>query len=169
MDDIDHLIDRLLGDQDTESEFGRVRSYRLCVRFAEEALAKDRRCNAFLLRAAERLGQAPMALPVVFNRVALPEAARACFYIHEDDGPVLVGNRDGLRYLAALLAELAEAPVPGESIYLDPDFEPFVGDSDGLLVYAENEDWFAALDDGREDELAAEWEAEVTARIMNPA
>ena len=167
MEEVDHLIERLLAGQETESELGRVRAYRLCVRYAEEQLSTSHVCNLFLLRAAERLGQAPMAVPVVHNRVPLPEGARLCFYYHEDEGATLVGNHDGLSYLSSLCRELAMSPLPGENIVLDPNYEPFVGESDGLTIYCENEDWFDAAEQGTEDELVAQWEAEIESRIMN--
>src|ERR1035438_4894470 len=167
MDDVDKMIDRLLAGEETESEIGRVRAYRRCVRHAESELATEHVCNVFLLRAAERLGQTPMAIPVVHNIVPLPDDARLCLYYHEDEGPTLVGNPSGLRYLSDLIGELSESPLPGENVILDEGYAPWVGDSEGLTLYCENEEWFDAAEEGTEDELADAYSAEIEGRIVS--
>lgn len=166
MEDVDALIDRVLRGEETESELGRVRAYRRCVRYAEEKLYNAHVCNLFLLRAAERLGQPPLAVPVVLNRVPLEEGAKITFYYADDEGPVLVGNREGLRYLGRICTELADSPLPGENVVLDEGYAPFAGDSYGLTVYYEDEDWFAAAEEGLEGEFVANWEAEIQGRIV---
>jgi hypothetical protein len=166
-EEVQSLIDALLAGQETQSEIGRVRAYRTCLRYAEETLAADHLCNVFLLRAAEQLGQPPMAVPVTHNRVPLSAEARLCFYYHDEEGPVLVGNPEGLRYLGALLTDLADAPLPGEHIELEEECPPMVSESYGLTMYRENEEWFEAAEAGMEDELVAEWESELGGRIMS--
>ncbi|NUQ01956.1 MAG: hypothetical protein HUU35_19085 [Armatimonadetes bacterium] len=165
MDDVDALIKRVLRDQETESELGRVRAYRRCIRYAEDELYADHICNLFLLRAAERLGQPPVAVPVVLNRVPLAENAKVTFYYDDDEGPVLVGNREGLDYLGSICSELADSPLPGENVVLDEGYAPFLGESYGLTVYYEDEEWFAALEAGDQEELG-EWESEILGRIV---
>jgi hypothetical protein len=165
MRSVEQILDELLADEDTDSEIGRLRAYRRCVLYAEDNLAAHLQCNLFLNAAAERLGQPPVALPIIHNRV-LPEGdARLCFYYHDDDGPVMVGNREGLAYLGKLLTELAQAPPP-ENVVLPEDFEIFVADSYGLVAYHETPDWFAAAEEGQEDELVAGWEEELQSRIL---
>lgn len=166
MDEVEALIERLLAGNEIESELGRVRAYRKCVRHAETELYNSHLCNVFLLRAAERLGQPPMAVPVVHNRVPLPEDASLCFYYHDEEGPVLVGNPAGLDYLGDLLKELAQSPLPGENLVLEEGYPPFVGDSMGLSLYRESEEWFDAAGEGLEDEFVGAWEAELDGRIM---
>lgn len=166
MDEVDKLLDEVLGDEDTESEFGRARAYRRCVRFAEENLAFDHRCNLFLAQAAERLGQLPLAMPIVQNRVQPAPDAALSFFFHEEEGGVLVGNQAGLAYLGRLCGELAQAMLPGENVVLEPDEPCMVGDCERLVLYHESEEWFEAAELGQEDELVGEWEAELESRIV---
>ena len=165
MQSVDQILTELLSGEDTDSELGRVRAYRLCVRYAEAELATDLQCNVFLNEAADRLGQPPVALPVVHNRVQPATGAKLCFYYHDDDGPVMVGNRRGLAYLGKLFAELATAPPP-ENVVLPDDFHVFVADSYGLVAYHETADWFAAAEQGLEDELVTGWEEDLQSRIL---
>jgi len=165
MESVDALLAQLLHGEDVESEIGRVRAYRRCVRYAEENLFRDLRCNEFLQIAAERLGQPPIVLPIVHNRVVPALDGRLCFYYHEEDGPVMVGNRSGLDYLGRLLCDLAAAPAP-ENVVLPEDFPIFVADSYGLVVYHETEEWFDAAEEGLEEDLVAGWEEELQARIV---
>lgn len=166
MDEVEALIDRLLADCDLSSEFGRTRAYRLCLRHAEANLADSHQCNLFLYRAAQRLDQPAMALPVVHNRVPLPDDAKLMLYDHEEDGLLLVGNPGGLRYFGRLCAELAESRLPGENVVLDEGYAPLVGDSYGLTLFCEDEEWFQAAEEDRQDELVEAWEAELSGRII---
>ncbi len=165
MESVEELLAQVLAGEDTRSEIGRVRAYRRCVRYAEEHLNCDLRCNEFLQEAAERLGQPPIVLPVVHNRVPLALDGRLCFYYHDEDGPVMVGNSAGLDYLGRLLRDLADAPPP-ENVVLPEDLPVFVADSYGLVVYHETEAWFEAAEEGEEDDLVAGWEEELQARIV---
>ncbi len=167
MDDVDALIDDLLSGEETTSDFGRARAYKRCVRFAEEELAENHLCNLFLLRAAERLGQQPMAVPVVQNKVPMPASGRMCVYLSDDEGVVVVGNAAALRYLGRLCRELSKAPLPGENVVLFEGEEPFVGDSYGLTLYHEDEAWFEAAEQGLEDDFVEAWEAEIHGRILS--
>lgn len=167
MDDVDIWLAQVLSHEDADSEFGRVRAYRKCVRYAEEQLFDDHRCNLFLLRAAERLGQPPMAIDVVHHLVPLPDKARAMFYYSEEEGPVLVGNKHALRYFSKLLGELAKSRLPGENVILEEGVAPFLGDSYGLTIYCENEAWFDAVEEGTEEEYVGQWETELHGRIVS--
>lgn len=166
MEAVEELLLQVLAGEDTSSEIGRVRAYRRCVRYAEQHLADDLHCNVFLQLAAERLGQQPVVIPIVHNRVRPAPTARLCFYYHEIDGPTMVGNRAGLDYLGRVLRDLAKAPPP-ENIDLPEDFPIFVADSYGLIIYHETEEWFDAAEEGLEEELVADWEGELQARIMS--
>ncbi|MBI2301011.1 MAG: hypothetical protein HYU66_19030 [Armatimonadetes bacterium] len=164
-EEVDLLLNRVLADAETESEFGRRRAYRTCVQYAEKHLSTDHRCNLFLIQAAERLGQPPMVIPIVYNRVPLPPGAAVHFYYDDDEGPVLVGNSEGLHYVGDVCRELSQALVPGECVVIDEE-PPLVGDSYELTIYIEDEQWFEAAAEGREGELAEQWENEVERRIV---
>lgn len=166
MDDLSKMLDEVLSGQDTESEFGRARAYRTCVRFAEENLAYDLRCNLFLVEAAERLGQIPLAMSVVQNRVQpLPDAELSFFYDDEERG-VIVGNEAGLAYLGRLCLDLSLALLPGENVVFEPDDPWMVGECERLIIYHESEEWFAAAEQGLEGELVGDWEDELESRIV---
>lgn len=166
MDDVDTLIASLLEDCDLESDFGRTRAYRLCVRYAEQHLSDDHRCNLLLVRAAELLGQQPMALPVVENRVPLDLTSKLYVDQDDDEGITIIGNPQALRYLGRLCLELADAPVPGESVTLYEGEPPCYSDSYGLTLFCEDERWFELAGTDRQLELAADWELGLAGRIV---
>lgn len=166
MDDVDTLLESLLEGCDLESDFGRMRAYRLCVRYAEQHLFDDHRCNLLLVRAAEQLGQPAMALPVVENRVHLDETSKLYIDQDDDEGISIIGNPQALRYLGLLCLELADAPVPGESVTLYEGEPPCHSDSYGLTLFCEDERWFELAGTDREQELAADWEPGLAGRIV---
>jgi len=153
------LMETIITGCDLSREDGRREAYDRCVRFADEHLGRSLECNLFLAQAAERLGQARVMKDVVHALVPVPEGARLHLAYQPDCGPVLTGNGAGLKYLSELLATLAEAPLAGEHVHLEWNASPFSGDTYGLIVYRESEEWFEetgedwAESDEAEDEL----------------
>ena len=71
---------------------------------------------------------------------ALPDRARLHLTYFPESGPVLIGNRDGLRYLSDLCAVLAAAPepsasTPAEHTHLNVGKPPLFGSSYSLTLY----------------------------------
>lgn len=164
MDEVDALFEQVVNEEELQTELGRERAYRRCCKYAQQFLYRERICNLFLVRAAERLGQQPQALDVIYNRVLVPDDALLCSYLSDEEELVTVGNPAGLRYLAALCLELADAAVRPETVRLEPEEHPLIGDSYPLELFCERDDWF----EDPEDEMPAAWrDGELHGRILN--
>jgi hypothetical protein len=152
------LMETVITGCDLSNEQGRKEAYDRCVRYADEHLAQSLECNLFLAHAAERLGQTQVMKDVVHSLVPVPEGARLHLSYQPDYGPVLTGNSAGLKYLAELAGTLAQAPLAGEHVHLEWNEPPFNGDTYGLIIYREEEEWFeeAAEEFGEYDEDAEE-------------
>ena len=138
---------------DLNNEQGRKEAYDRCIRYADEHLGHSLECNLFLAEAAERLGQARVMKDVVRSIVPMPEGARLHLSYLPDCGPVLTGNAAGLKYLAELVATLAQAPLDGEHVHLEWNEVPFSGDTYGLIVYRESDEWFEEAAEDYEEGL----------------
>ena len=147
------LMETVITGCDLSNEPGRKEAYERCIRYADEHLGHSLECNLFLAEAAERLGQARVMKEVVRSIVPRPEGARLHLSYQPECGPVLTGNVAGLKYLAELTATLAQAPLDGEHVHLEWNEEPFSGDTYGLILYRESDEWF--------EEAAEEWAGEL--------
>jgi len=152
------LMETIITGCDLSNEQGRREAYERCVRYADEHLGQSLECNLFLAEAAERLGQTQVMKDVVHSIVPVPEGARLHLSYQPDYGPVLTGNPAGLKYLSELAETLAQAPLSGEHVHLDWNEPPFNGDTYGLVIYREGDEWFdeAAEDLGESEEEAEE-------------
>lgn len=139
----DKVIDKLAAGADLSRPEGREAAYEECIRYAELNLAGDLLCNVFLAHAATRLGANQVMRDVVREMVPLNGQALLHLGYDPQEGPVLTGNREGIRYLGDLLKVLAEAPLLGEHLHLYWDEPPFYGETTGLVVYLEDDDWFS--------------------------
>ena len=112
--DYSQILDELLVGADRDDEVSRKMAYNACLAYAEENLAGDFAANAFIALAAERLRQVRVHFGVIKSMVPMPDDARLHLRYAPQGGPVLTGNRDGLRYLSDLCAVLADAAPPRE-------------------------------------------------------
>lgn len=149
------LMETVITGCDLGSEEGRKEAYERCIRYAEEHLGRSLECNLFLAEAADRLGQTRVMKDVVRAMVPVPEDARLHLSYQPECGPVLTGNAAGLKYLAEVAETLARAPLDGEHVHLEWDEPPFSGDTYGLVIYRESDEWFAE-EAGAEKELEEE-------------
>ena len=154
------LLDGLLVGVDRGNDVSRKMGYNSCLTYARQELDTDPDVNQFIAMAAQRLGQVRVHLGVVKGMVPTPADARLHLRYAPQGGPVLTGNRTGLRYLSDLCASLADATVPDgqgpeEHVHLYENEPPMFGQSYGLTIYHSSEEWFdrhaIALDDAEAD------------------
>jgi|GEM_PF-317339 len=141
------LLDGLLVGVDMEEDVSRKMAYNSCLAYAQQELSGDPDVNQFIAMAAQRLGQVRVHLSVVKGMVPIPEDARLHLRYAPQGGPVLTGNKTGLRYLSDLCATLADAPLPGgkgpeEHVHLYENEPPMFGQSYGLTIYHSSGEWF---------------------------
>jgi hypothetical protein len=138
----DKVIEELTSGIDLTRTEGKNAAYQRCISYAETHLAGDMWCNAFLAHAAHKLGTEQVMRDVAREIVPLSESARVHIATDPQEGPVITANREGLRYLAELFRVLAQAPCTSEHAHLYWDEAPLSGETYGLVVYLEEEEWF---------------------------
>jgi len=136
------LIGELTSGFDLTFEMQRKGAYNRCYEYASEKLADSEQCNLFLAEAAQVLGQAPVRIDVIDPMAAPTGAERINVVSSGNYGIVLTGNRDGLSYLSRVMEFLSRSPIGNEYVYLRGDNPPMVGDTFGLTVYYEPDEWF---------------------------
>lgn len=137
---IKNLIEEFLADQEIRTADDRKRVYEAGIRFAEERLSSDPRCNAFLVALARRLELAPTYLPWVLGRHPIPEQAYLSLF-WDEQGSQLVGNREGLRYLARLCETLADSVSDADHLHTERGYE-LAPTSENLSLVLETNEWF---------------------------
>jgi hypothetical protein len=148
MMDYARVVESLIGEYDLSNETGRKKAYQRCEEYAERHLQARLEFNAFMAVVAERLGMAPMRRNDFRDSVGeVPEGAKLYLTYAPKVGPELTGNADGLRHLAALLAELAEQAVEHDHVHLDPGVVPMYGRTYPLTIYHEPDTWFGSLEE----------------------
>lgn len=154
----DRVIEELSTGMDLSRPEGREAAYAECIQYAEKQMAGDLKCNLFLAHAAAKLGASQVMRDVVREMVPLSDQALLHLGYDPVEGPVITGNREGLQYLSNLLKVLSQAPMLGEHAHLFWDEAPFYGETSGLAVYLEDDDWFvdSAFDyaNGEEDSVS---------------
>jgi hypothetical protein len=160
----DKVIEDLAAGIDLSGTEGRESAYQKCISYAETHMARDMWCNAFLAHAADKLGATQVSRDVAREIVPVSETAAVHIATDPQEGAVITANREGLRYLAELFRVLAEAPCSNEHAQLCWDEAPLTGETYGMVVYLEDDDWFErfALDyySSLEDEPPARRELE---------
>ncbi len=151
----DRLIEELTRGMDLSRPESKRKAYENCVVYAERNMRKDPMLNMFLSHAATRLGATPVTRDVTREIVPMPENARAHIAFDYNEGPALTANREGLRYLSELFEVLAGSPVMGDHLRLNWDETPLWGETYGLTVYIEEDEWFEeqAFDGAGEEDL----------------
>jgi len=152
---VDHarVIESLIGEYDLNTETEKKKAYQKCQEYAERHIAARLEFNAFMKVVAERLGMAPTRKEDFREEVGdVPKCAKLYLTYAPKVGPELTGNADGLRYLAALLAELAEQAVEHDHVHLDPGALPMYGRTYPLTIYHEPDAWFGRLDESESKE-----------------
>jgi hypothetical protein len=146
-EDYSQILDGLLVGTDMDDEVSRKMAYNACLAYAEQKLTGDFAANAFMALAAERLGQVRVHFGIVKGIIPLPDDARLHLRYASQGGPVLTGNRDGLRYLSDLCAALADSPLPDgsgpeEHVHLYDGEPPMFGSSYAMTLYHSADEWF---------------------------
>lgn len=118
------------------------RAYRKCLDYADEHFSDDMQCNTFINEAAKLLHQPKVLKNTAEQKAIANTHSKIHLYFSESNGPCLVGNKDGLRYLSEVTQNLSRSSLPGEHIHLYYNEFPLYGDSYALTIYYENDDWF---------------------------
>ncbi len=165
--DYARVVQSLIGAYDLNNETERKKAYQKCEEYAERHLPARLEFNAFMQVVAEKLGIAPTRRNDFRDSVGdVPEEAKLYLTYRPKVGPELTGNADGLRYLAALLAELAEQAVEHDHVHLDPGVLPMHGKAYPLTIYHEPDVWFKTREE-KENETRSE-EPDLAARDIQP-
>lgn len=161
------VVEQLVTEYDLRTEAGRRAAYERCDRYAEEHYEARVEYNAFMAAVGARLGLPAVRRNTFEDSVGeIPDDARV--YLNCAEGnPELFGNPEGLRYVAAIMMELAAQAIEGDHAHLFEYHPPMHERSDPLTITHVPDEWFAALDrkedDGEEDEPE-----ERTARDIEP-
>jgi hypothetical protein len=164
--DFDALIDTLISDCDMRSELDRRRTFLKCVEYADTNVDADQ-YNGFLMRAAERLGQAKLMREAISLAVRTTGDEKLHLRFDENEGVQLIGNQSGLMYLSRILKNLSQARSAGEHITLGYGEKPLVGESYPLAAYVEDDSYFADIADLIPPDGSA-LEAEPERKEINP-
>jgi hypothetical protein len=145
--DYARIVNDLIADCDLTTDSGRRVAYRKCEAYADENLHERRAFNDFTEAVGQRLGLPPTLRNSFRDTVGEPApGAKLHLRYAGAAGPELTGNADGLRYLAGLVAELADEAVEGDHVHLYPDEHPMYGRTYPLTIYHEPDPWFESLD-----------------------
>lgn len=164
--DFDALLDSLTADCDMRSELDRRRTFLKCVDYADANVDADN-YNAFLLRAAERLGQAKLMREAMSLAVRTTGDEKLHLRFDEAEGVQLIGNQSGLMYLSRVLKNLSQARSAGEHITLGYGEKPLVGESYPLAAYVEDDSYFNDIAELLPSDGGA-MEQELDKRDVNP-
>jgi hypothetical protein len=136
------LISELTSGFDLTVETQRKSAYIKCYEYARENLMQSEECNLFLEEAAKVLEQSPINLKII-DKMAEPSGAERINLVYNSTyGIILSANRPGLSYLARVMEFLSKTPVESQYVYFGDDTPPMEGDTYGLTVYYEPEEWF---------------------------
>ena len=136
------LIGELTSDFDLTVDTQRKSAYIKCYEYARENLMQSEECNLFLEEAAKSLEQSPINLKII-DKMAEPSGAERINLVYNSTyGILLSANRPGLSYLARVMEFLSKTPVESQYVYFRGDTLPMEGDTFGLTVYYEPEEWF---------------------------
>lgn len=161
------VVDELISGYDLGKETEKKKAYHKCEEYAERHLKARLEFNAFMEVVAEKLGMAPTRKDDLREEVGeVPKGAKLYLTYAPKVGPELTGNADGLRHLAALLAELAEQAVEHDHVHLDPGVIPMYGKTYPLTIYYEPDAWFGRLDEEQSKEESGE--LDVAVRDIQP-
>jgi hypothetical protein len=142
--DFDAMIDTLITDCDMRSELDRRRTFLKCVEYADTNVDADQ-YNAFLMRAAERLGQAKLMREAISLAVRTTGDEKLHLRFDENEGVQIIGNQSGLMYLSRVLKNLSQARIAGEHITLAYGEKPLMGESYPMAAYVEDDSYFADI------------------------
>jgi len=143
-------------------------AFEKCVEFANTHMQNDMEYNRFLAEAADRLGQERLHLDVIKAMVNIPDKARLNLVFEDGQGPVITGNREGLKYLSQVMQLLADSPLCGEHTHLYWDEPPFVGETFGVVIYLEDDEWFDGSCEDPDEEFLESDDMVFPRNIINP-
>jgi len=136
------LLGELTTGFDLSTEVGKKEAYNRCCQYAKENLSQAAECNVFLAEAAEALGQMRLHMDII-EKTAAPSGAERIHVVYDGYGACEVtGNRPGLDYLSRVFRALSETPMEGEHIHFRQADPALQGNSHGLNVYFEPDEWF---------------------------
>ncbi len=146
------LIGELTSGFDLNVATQRKSAYIKCYEYARENLMQSEECNLFLAEAAKALEQTPISMKVIDKMSAPSGAERINLRYSRTYGVLLSANRPGLAYLSRVMDFLSNTPVESEYVYFRGDTPPMEGDSFGLSVYFEPDEWFDRYAKGYEED-----------------
>lgn len=144
--EFDTLLDSLTSDCDLRSELDRRRTFLKCVEYADANIDADN-YNAFLMSAAERLGQAKLMREAMSLAVRTTGNEKLHLRFDETEGVQIIGNQSGLMYLSRLLKNLSQARSAGEHITLGYGVKPLIGESYPVAAYVEDDSYFTDIEE----------------------
>ena len=145
------VVDDLIAEYDLSQETGRKRAYRKCEEYATEHIAGRVEYNAFMGAVSEKLGMPATRRDSFVEELGeVPENAKL-YLRYSRAGPELTGNAEGLRYLAALVTELADQSIEDDHAHLYAGRPPMYGNTYPLIIYHEPDAWFERLEAGQEE------------------
>ena len=136
------LIGDLVSGFDLSIEVGRKEAYSRCYEYARENLSQSAECNLFMAEAAEMFGQTRIHMDLVENMAAPSGAERFHVAFDGNSECELTGNRSGLSYLSRVFRVLSETPMEGEHIHFNQGDPGMQGNTHGLTVFFEADEWF---------------------------
>ena len=136
------LIGELTSGFDLTVALQRKNAYNRCYEHARENFAESGDGNLFLAEAAHTLDQPPVKMEFIDGVVAPTGAEKINVVLSGPYGIVLTGNRSGLSYLSRVMEFLSRTPVNSEYVYFRSDNPLMEGDTLGLTVYYEPDEWF---------------------------
>ena len=151
--DYDKIIKQLISEFELDSEIGRKKAYQKCIEYADLNLDDTSDYNPFVTRASERLVQENIHKDIARRTVEESGDEKLHLTYSKKSGPVLTGNASGLSYLSRIIKNLSEAIMNSEHSHLYYGEPPLYGNSYPLIIYLEDDDWFAkhAQDDEKEE------------------
>jgi len=136
------LIGELTSGFDLTVDVQRKEAYNRCCEYAMENLSQSADCNLFLAEAAEVLGQTRIHTELIESLAAPSGAERFHVAFNGNSECELTGNRPGLSYLSRVFKALSETPMAGEHIHFSQGEPAMQGNTHGLTVFFEPDEWF---------------------------
>ncbi len=161
------MIEELLAPYDLSREVERKKAYQACEEYAHEHIRGRLEYNSFMETVGTRLNMPPTLRSSLVDELGeVPESAKLHLTFNPQVGPELTGNTEGLRYLSAVLTELARHAIEHDHTHLYADRPPLYGGGYPLTIYHEPDPWFEKLDKRESEE---DRERDIVPREIEPS
>lgn len=148
--DYNKTIRELIKEFDLTSETHRKQAYKKCKAYADKTFTDNNAFNAFFKVAANILNIPPLVKDTAKQNVNRTGSEKLHLTYAKNSGPVLTGNRDGLKYLAQILESLAASQQKGSHTHFYRGEFPMFGDTFPLTIYYDDDAWFETYADTEE-------------------